>query len=135
METKYEIFGIKDAVYKLKDVIESADGNVSKVLELLGLKPCNFGDSKLLDSIQWRVLDVIDFDDTGECSLEFEESCPLKRSEIVETLIFEGSLGDKIIEVRRLEEESIPEYDTPSGVKMLKGVVWVGRTIYKKGSI
>ena len=67
---KYGVLGIKEAVYRLKDAIENSDGNVGNVLQNLGLATCDFGDSELLSKIQWRVLDVTDFDDINECELE-----------------------------------------------------------------
>ena len=92
--SRYSVIGIKDVVYRLKDAIENSDGNVSKVLQNLGLATCNFGDSELLSKIQWRVLGVTDFDDINECKLEFEENCPLKHSNIIDRLVCDEDIFD-----------------------------------------
>ena len=64
--SRYRVVGIKEAIYRLKDAIENSNGNVGNVLQNLGLATCDFGDSELLSEIQWRVLDVTDFDDINE---------------------------------------------------------------------
>ena len=139
METRYEIFGVKDAVYRLKDAIENSDGNVVNVLKNLGLEPRDFGDSELLDSIQWRVLDVTDFCDTNESELDFEETCPGKYSNIIDRLVCDEDIfADKIIRVARYRKSFIKTEDDkplPSGVRRLKGMIWKGRIIFKKDSI
>ena len=68
--TRYEVLGNMETVYRLKDAIENSNGNAGKVLENHGLKPCDFGDNKLLNETKWRVLGVIDFDDTDESELD-----------------------------------------------------------------
>ena len=133
---KYGVLGIKEAVYRLKDAIENSDGNVSKVLQNLGLATCDFGDSDLLDSIQWRVLDVTDFDDINESELEFEESSSFKHSNIIDRLVCDEDIfADKIIRVARYRKSVLntgDEKPLPSGVRRLKGMIWKGRTIYDK---
>lgn len=133
---KYGVLGIKEAVYRLKDAIENSDGNVSKVLQNLGLATCNFGDSELLSKIQWRVLGVTDFDDINECKLEFEENCPLKHSNIIDRLVCDEDIfADKIIRVARYRKSVIKTDDEKplSGkVRILKGTIWVGHAIYDR---
>ena len=100
--SRYRVVGIKEAIHRLKDAIENSDGNVSKVLQNLGLATCEFGDNGLLSEIQWRVLDVTDFDDINKCELEFEENCPLKHSNIIDRLVCDEDIfDDKIIRVVR----------------------------------
>ena len=133
---KYGVLGIKEAVYRLKDAIENSDGNVGNVLKNLGLVACDFGDSELLDSIQWRVLDVTDFDDINECELEFEETSPLKHGNIIDRLVCDEDIfADEIIRVARYRKSVINTSDEnplPSGVRRLKGMIWKGRTIYDR---
>ena len=134
--SRYRVVGIKEAIHRLKDAIENSDGNVSKVLQNLGLATCNFGDSELLSKIQWRVLGVTDFDDINECKLEFEENCPLKHSNIIDRLVCDEDIfDDKIIRVVRYRKSVLntgDEKPLPSGVRRLKGMIWKGRTIYDR---
>ena len=134
--SRYRVVGIKDAIHRLKDAIENSDGNVGNVLQNLGLATCDFGDSELLSKIQWRVLDVTDFDDINECALEFEETCPGKYSNIIDRLVCDEDIfADKIIRVARYRKSVIKTDDDkplPSGVRRLKGMIWEGRTIYDK---
>ena len=136
METRYGVLGIKEAVHRLKDAIGNSDGNVVNVLKNLGLEPCNFGDSELLNGIQWRVLDVTEFGDTNESELDFEETCPGKYSNIIDRLVCDEDIfADKIIRVARYRKSVIKTDDDkplPSGVRRLKGMIWKGRTIYDK---
>lgn len=134
--SRYRIVGIKDAIHRLKDAIENSDGNVGNVLQNLGLATCDFGDSELLSKIQWRVLDVTDFDDINESELEFEESSSFKHSNIIDRLVCDEDIfADKIIRVARYRKSVIKTDDDkplPSGVRRLKGMIWIGRTIYDK---
>ena len=134
--SKYSVIGIKEAIYHLKDAIENSDGNVVNVLKNLGLEPCDFGDSEQLNKIQWRVLDVTDFCDTNESELEFEETFPGKYSNIIDRLVCDEDIfADKIIRVARYRKSVIKTDDDkplPSGVRRLKGMIWIGRTIYDK---
>lgn len=133
---KYGVLGIKEAVYRLKDAIENSDGNVGNVLKNLGLEPCDFGDSELLDSIQWRVLDVTDFDDINECELEFEESSSFKHSNIIDRLVCDEDIfDDKIIRVIRSKKRELKTNDeasTSRRIRILKGKIWVGHAIYDR---
>ena len=134
--SKYSVIGIKDAIYRLKDAIENSDGNVGNVLQNLGLDISNFGDSELLREIQWRVLDATDFDDINECELEFEETSPLKHSNIIDRLVCDEDIfKDKIIRVVRSKKRELKTNDetsTPHRIRILKGTIWVGRTIYDR---
>jgi hypothetical protein len=104
--SRYRVVGIKDAIHRLKDAIENSDGNVSKVLQNLGLATCDFGDNGLLSEIQWRVLDVTDFDDINECELVFEESSPLKHGNIIDRMVCDEDIfDDKIIRVVRSKKK------------------------------
>ena len=120
----------------MKDAIENSDGNVSKVLQNLGLATCDFGDSELLSKIQWRVLGVTDFDDINECELVFEEACPLKHSNIIDRLVCDEDIfDDKIIRVIRSKKKELKTNDetsAPGGVRILKGRIWVGHAIYDR---
>ena len=133
---KYGVIGIKEAVYRLKDAIENSDGNVGNVLQNLGLATCDFGDSELLSKIQWRVLDVTDFDDINECELEFEESSSFKHSNIIDRLVCDEDIfDDKIIRVIRSKKRELKTNDEkplPSGVRRLKGAIWCGRPIFDR---
>ena len=133
---KYGVLGIKEAVYRLKDAIENSDGNVGNVLKNLGLATCDFGDSELLSKIQWRVLDVTDFDDINECELEFEETSLGKHSNIIDRLVCDDDIfADEIIRVARYRKSVLntgDEKPLPSGVRRLKGTIWVGHAIYDR---
>ena len=133
---KYGVLGIKEAVYRLKDAIENSDGNVVNVLKNLGLATCDYGDSELLSEIQWRVLDVTDFDDINESELEFEESSSFKHSNIIDRLVCDEDIfADKIIRVARYRKSVIKTDDEKplSGkVRILKGTIWVGHAIYDR---
>ena len=134
--SRYRVIGIKDAIHRLKDAIENSDGNVSKVLQNLGLATCDFGDSELLSEIQWRVLDVTDFDDINECELEFEENCPLKHGNIIDRLVCDEDIfDDKIIRVVRSKKRELKTNDEASAsrrIRILKGTIWVGHAIYDR---
>ena len=133
---KYGVLGIKEAVYRLKDAIENSDGNVSKVLQNLDLATCDFGDSELLSKIQWRVLDVTDFDDINECELVFEETSPLKHGNIIDRLVCDEDIfDDKIIRVVRSKKKELKTNDEASAsrrIRILKGTIWVGHAIYDR---
>ena len=134
--SRYRVVGIKDAIHRLKDAIENSDGNVSKVLQNLGLATCEFGDNGLLSEIQWRVLDVTDFDDINECELVFEETGPLRHSNIIDRLVCDEDIfDDKIIRVIRSKKKELKTNDetsTPRRIRILKGTIWVGHTIYDR---
>lgn len=134
--SRYRVVGIKEAIHRLKDAIENSDGNVSKVLQNLGLATCDFGDSELLSEIQWRVLDVTDFDDINECELEFEENCPLKHGNIIDRLVCDEDIfDDKIIRVVRSKKRELKTNDEASAsrrIRILKGKIWVGHSIYDR---
>ena len=134
--SRYRVVGIKEAIHRLKDAIENSDGNVSKVLQNLGLEPCGFEDSELLSKIQWRVLDVTDFDDINESELEFEESSSFKHSNIIDRLVCDEDIfDDKIIRVVRSKKRELKTNDetsAPRGIRILKGTIWVGHTIYDR---
>lgn len=134
--SQYSVIGIKDAIYRLKDAIENSDGNVGNVLQNLGLDISNFGDSELLREIQWRVLDATDFNDINECELEFEETSPLKHSNIIDRLVCDEDIfEDKIIRVVRSKKRELKTNDetsTPHRIRILKGSIWVGHTIYDR---
>ena len=134
--SRYRVVGIKDAIHRLKDAIENSDGNVSNVLKNLGLATCNFGDCELLSEIQWRVLDVTDFDNINECELEFEETGPLRHSNIIDRLACDEDIfDDKIIRVVRSKKKELKTNDetsTPRRIRILKGTIWVGHTIYDR---
>ncbi len=97
----------------MKDAIENSNGNVGNVLQNLGLATCEFGDNGLLSEIQWRVLDVTDFDDINECELVFEETSPLKHANIIDRLVCDEDIfDDKIIRVVEYDDyilKLIPE--------------------------
>ena len=134
--SRYRIVGIKDAIHRLKDAIENSDGNVGNVLQNLGLASCDFGDSELLREIQWRVLDPTDFDDINECELKFEETSPLKHSNIIDRLVCDEDIfKDKIIRVVRSKKRELKTNDEASAsrrIRILKGTIWVGHTIYDR---
>ena len=134
--SRYSVIGIKDAIHRLKDAIENSDGNVSKVLKNLGLATCGFGDSELLGEIQWRVLDVTDFDDINECELVFEETSPLKHGNIIDRLVCDEDIfDDKIIRVTRSKRREFGTNNEASAsrrVRMLKGKIWAGHAIYDR---
>ena len=134
--SRYRVVGIKDAIHRLKDAIENSDGNVSKVLQNLGLATCDFGDCELLSEIQWRVLDVTDFDDINECELEFEETSPLKHGNIIDRLVCDEDIfDDKIIRVVRSKKRELKTNDetsTSRRIRILKGKIWVGHSIYDR---
>lgn len=134
--SKYSVIGIKDAIYRLKDAIENSDGNVGNVLQNLGLATCDFGDSELLSEIQWRVLKATDFDDINECELKFEETSPFTHSNIIDRLVCDEDIfDDKIIRVVRSKERELKTNDEASAsrrIRILKGTIWVGHTIYDR---
>ena len=134
--SRYRVVGIKDAIHRLKDAIENSDGNVSKVLQNLGLATCDFGDSEQLSEIQWRVLDVTDFGDINESELEFEETSPLKHSNIIDRLVCDEDIfDDKIISVVRSKKRELKTNDEASAsrrIRILKGKIWVGHSIYDR---
>ena len=134
--SRYRVVGIKEAIHRLKDAIENSDGNVSKVLQNLGLATCDFGDSELLSEIQWRVLDVTDFDDINECKLKFEETSPFTHSNIIDRLVCDEDIfDDKIIRVVRSKKRELKTNDEASAsrrIRILKGKIWVGHSIYDR---
>jgi hypothetical protein len=134
--SRYRVVGIKEAIHRLKDAIENSDGNVSKVLQNLGLATCDFGDSEQLSEIQWRVLDVTDFGDINESELEFEENSPLKHSNIIDRLVCDEDIfDDKIIRVIRSKKRELKTNDEASAsrrIRILKGTIWVGHAIYDR---
>ena len=134
--SRYRVVGIKEAIHRLKDAIENSDGNVSKVLQNLGLATSEFGDNGLLSEIQWRALDVTDFDDINECELVFEETGPLRHCNIIDRLVCDEDIfDDKIIRVIRSKKRELKTNDetsTPRRIRILKGTIWVGHTIYDR---
>lgn len=134
--SRYRVVGIKEAIYRLKDAIENSNGNVGNVLQNLGLATCDFGDNGLLSEIQWRVLDVTDFDDINECELVFEETSPLKHGNIIDRLVCDEDIfDDKIIRVIRSKKKELKTNDetsTPRRIRILKGTIWVGHAIYDR---
>ena len=134
--SRYRVVGIKEAIHRLKDAIENSDGNVSKMLQNLGLATCDFGDSEQLSEIQWRVLDVTDFGDINESELEFEETGPLKHGNIIDRLVCDEDIfDDKIIRVVRSKKRELKTNDEASAsrrIRILKGTIWVGHAIYDR---
>ncbi len=128
VNTRYGVLGIKDAVHRLKEAIDNADGNICKVLENLGLEPDKFGNSELLNGIQWRVVNIIDFSDIGESRLEFEETAPLKHSHIIDRLVCDENLFDD--EVIRVSRSKRMFFFERKGIRKQAGEVY--ETIYDK---
>ena len=87
---KYWVEGTKEAIHKLKDAIDAADGWARNALENLGLDPEQYDTHR----VEWNNAAVEDKEDYSV--LSFDEDFPYERGDIIdqlmETDLFKGKL-------------------------------------------